>query len=274
MARASDAAARTAPRGLPLYDLARFLFAWLARRLRTDVAASGLENIPPGQVVLAITHFGYIDFVPVGLVWWQRRRERLRFLVGPRPYRSRILGAAITACGGLAVLGAPNHASLAASLRALDGGWSVALFPEAGVSRSFTVRRCHTGAVRIAVQTAVPLVPVAVWGGHRVTTRGHGTFGDTGSGSLRDLWEAPIRVHFGPPLALDPADDPEASAEQLQAAMQAAADVAVRSFRLGAPPGAWWLPAKFGGGAPTEAERDIWDARDAMNGMRPDRDKM
>jgi 1-acyl-sn-glycerol-3-phosphate acyltransferase len=126
----------------------------------------------------------------------------------------------------------------------------------------------------MAAQTGIPLIPVAVWGGHRVTTRGHGTFGAHGRGSLRDLWRAPIRVHFGEPLELDGAADPEAAAETLQRAMQEAADTAVLGFALGQPAGAWWVPAKFGGGAPTEAERDIWDARDAMNGLRPDRDKM
>lgn len=260
-----------------LYDVARLLFTRVVRLFRVELIASGLEDVPAGQVILSITHFGYMDFVPVALVWWDRRHDRLRFLVGPRPYRSRLLGAAITACGGLAVLGAPNHASLASSLRALDAGWSVALFPEAGVSRSFTVRRCHTGAVRMAAETGVPLIPVAVWGGHRVTTRGHGTMGSRGQGSLRDLVRAPIRVHFGPPLDLadcEPDDEADDAAAMLQLAMQTAVDVAASDFPLGQPAGAWWLPAKLGGGAPTEAERDIWDARDVMNGLRPDRDKM
>ncbi|WP_422936096.1 lysophospholipid acyltransferase family protein [Sinomonas sp. P47F7] len=274
MATPPVAPSRSLPRGSPwLYDVGLRLFEGLSRAARIEITATGLENVPPGQVVLAITHFGYVDFVPVAIVWWARRRDRLRFLVGPRPYRSRLLGAAITACGGMAVLGAPNHASLNASVRALDAGWSVALFPEAGVSRSFTVRRCHTGAVRMAAATGVPLVPVGVWGGHRVTTRGHGTFGTRGRGSFRDLWRAPIRVHFGDPVDLVDGDDPERAAAKLQHAMQKAANAAALDFPLGQPAGAWWLPAKFGGGAPSEAERDIWDARD-MNGMRPDRDKM
>lgn len=262
------------PRRPWLYDFARRAFAEIARVARVRLLPSGLETLPEGQVILAITHFGYLDFVPVALVWWEHRGERLRFLVGPRPYRNKLLGAAITACGGLPVLGGPHHESLNASLSVLEDGWSIGVFPEAGVSRSFTVRHCHSGAARMAVQTGVPLIPVGVWGGHLVTTRGHGTFTKRGQGSIRDLWNAPLRVHFGPPLRLTNADDPEEASGLLQSAMQAAADVAVLDFPLGRPPGAWWLPAKFGGGAPTEAERDIWDARDVMNGLRPDRDKM
>lgn len=257
-----------------LYDTARRAFDGLQSLFRVDVIPSGLEAVPAGQVVLAITHFGYLDFVPVALLWWARRHDRLRFLVGPRPYRSRLLGAAITACGGLAVVGSPNHASLNASLSVLDAGWSIALFPEAGVSRSFTVRRCHTGAVRMARETGVPLVPVGVWGGHRIMTRGHGATTKHGSGSLVDLWKAPIRIHFGAAVDLSVATDAEDAARRLQAAMQEAVDVASLDFPLGHPAGAWWVPAKLGGGAPTEAERDIWDARDAVNGLRPDRDKM
>lgn len=262
------------PGSLWLYDVGRRLLTGFRDLFRVDVVSSGLEAVPPGQVVLAITHFGYLDFVPVALLWWERRRDRLRFLVGPRPYRSPLLGAVINACGGLAVVGKPDHASLQESLRALDAGWSIALFPEAGVSRSFTVRRCHTGAVRMARQTGVPLIPVGVWGGHRLMTRGRGPTTRRGSGSLRDLWRAPIRIHFGAPVSIDPAADADEAARVLQAALQDAVDVAALDFALGRPGGAWWLPAKFGGGAPTEAERDIWDARDAMNGLRPDRDKM
>lgn len=262
------------PGSLWLYDLARRVFTGLRNLFRVDEIATGLDDLPPGQVVLAITHFGYLDFVPVALLWWERRNDRLRFLVGPRPYRSRLLGAAINACGGLAVVGRPDHASLNASLTALDAGWSIALFPEAGVSRSFTVRKCHTGAVRMAHETGVPLIPVGVWGGHRITTRGHGVTTKRGSGSLADLWEAPIRIHFGPAVDLSAATDAEDAARILQAAMQDAVDVASLDFPLGHPAGAWWVPAKLGGGAPTEAERDIWDARDVANGLRPDRDKM
>jgi 1-acyl-sn-glycerol-3-phosphate acyltransferase len=225
-------------------------------------------------VVLAVTHFGYADFLPVALTWWTHRHDRLRFLVGPRPYRSRLLGALIAACGGVPVLGEAHHASLAASVRALDAGWSIALFPEAGVSRSFTVRRCHSGAVRMALATGVPLIPVGVWGGHRITTRGHGPRNRLDRGSVRDAWGAPVRIHFGPPVAFDAGESPEESSARLQRALQEVADAAARDFPLGRPAGAWWVPAKDGGGAPTEAERDIWDAFDASHGLRPDRDKM
>ncbi|WP_369047003.1 lysophospholipid acyltransferase family protein [Sinomonas sp. P10A9] len=262
------------PGSLWLYDTARRAFTGLQGLFRVDVITSGLDAVPHGQVVLAITHFGYLDFVPVALTWWERRRDRLRFLVGPRPYRSRLFGAVITACGGLAVVGQPGHASLSASLAALDAGWSIALFPEAGVSRSFTVRRCHTGAVRMARETGVPLIPVGVWGGHRIMTRGHDVMSKRGGGSLASLLRAPIRIHFGNPVDLSGSADADDAARRLQAAMQDAADVAALDFTLGLPARAWWVPAKFGGGAPTEAERDIWDARDAVNGLRPDRDKM
>lgn len=257
-----------------LYDVGRRVFAGLRRLFRVEIASTGLDAVPPGQVVLAITHFGYLDFVFIALLWWEQRRDRLRFLVGPRPYRSRLLGAAISACGGLAVVGKPHHASLRASLATLEAGWSIALFPEAGVSRSFTVRTCHTGAVRLARETGIPLVPVGVWGGHRIMTRGHGPTRRRGGGSLRSLWRAPIRVHFGPPVDLTGATDSRDAARLLQTALQEAVDVAVLDYPLGHPAGAWWVPAKFGGAAPTEAERDIWDARDVMDGLRPDRDKM
>lgn len=275
MSSFADVGGRAARRGnLLLYDYVRRAASWLVRSLRLRIIASGLSDVPTGQVVLAVTHFGYGDFLPVALAWWTDRHDRLRFMVGPRPYRSRLLGAAITACGGLAVLGEPNHASLTAAVRTLDAGWSIALFPEAGVSRSFTVRRCHTGAVRMALATGIPLIPVGVWGGQRIATRGHGPGNRTHRGSFRNAWRAPIRVHFGPPVVVSAGEPPEFSAQRLQTALQEAVDAAARDFPLGRPRGTWWVAAKDGGGAPTEAERDIWDAFDASHGLRPDRDKM
>ena len=48
----------------------------------------------------------------------------------------------------------------------------VGVFPEATISRSFTVKELKSGAARLAQAAGVPLVPVAVWGPQRLWTKG------------------------------------------------------------------------------------------------------
>ena len=50
------------------------------------------------------------------------------------------------------------------ALAKLRAGEYVAILPEAGVSRSYTVRALKTGAVRLAAEAGVPVIPVSVWG--------------------------------------------------------------------------------------------------------------
>ena len=64
-------------------------------------------------------------------------------------------------------------APAAAYLRArslLREGEAVGIFPEAGVSTSYTVRALMPGAVALARETGAPLLPMAIWGPQRILT--------------------------------------------------------------------------------------------------------
>ena len=66
-------------------------------------------------------------------------------------------------------------APAAAYLRArslLREGEAVGIFPEAGVSTSYTVRALMPGAVALARETGAPLLPMAIWGPQRILTAG------------------------------------------------------------------------------------------------------
>ena len=55
---------------------------------------------------------------------------------------------------------------------ALRRGELIGVFPEGTVSRSFEVQPLKAGAARLAQEAGVPLIPVAVWGAHRILTKG------------------------------------------------------------------------------------------------------
>ena len=248
----------------------------LRRLFRIRVIVTGQEHLPspdpreatpggssrraiPGRgAVVAITHFGYLDFAFAELLLWSHNKAQLRFLITQGAADHWFAGPAVSAAGLVVVgYGTGAHAYDAAVRKLRDGEY-VAVLPEAGVSRSFRVRECKTGVVRMAAEAGVPIIPVSVWGSHRLMTRRMMTR-RSGFSALR-AWRAPVRVHVAEPMRVDPAQDPVAATARLREVLQAGIDAGIADFPLHPRAGTWWMPSDLGGGAPSEAERQRMDA--------------
>ncbi|HSO17228.1 MAG TPA: lysophospholipid acyltransferase family protein [Arthrobacter sp.] len=208
--------------------------------------------VPGTGAVVAITHFGYLDFAFAELLLWRHARAQMRFLVTQGAADHWFAGPAISAAGHVVVGYESGAHAYDAAVQKLRAGEYIAILPEAGVSRSFRVRECRTGAVRMAAEAGVPVIPVSVWGAHRLMTRRHGF-------SPARAWRAPVRIHVGEPVAVDPSQDAAAATDALRAILQTGIDACIADFPLKAAPGAWWMPAELGGGAPSEEERQRLD---------------
>ena len=228
-------------------------------RLKVSSRSRSRPVVPGRGAVVAITHFGYLDFAfAEALLWWHNRAQ-LRFLITQGAADHWLAGPAVSAAGHVVVgYGSGIHAYDAAVAR-LKAGEYIGILPEAGVSRSFTVRECKTGAVRMAAEAGVPIIPVSVWGAHRLMTRHHAF-------SPWRAWRAPVRIHVGesllPGSLPDPADDAQPATARLAKTLQDGIDAGIADFPLQPVPGAWWMPAGRGGGAPTEEERRRLDEAD------------
>jgi 1-acyl-sn-glycerol-3-phosphate acyltransferase len=213
---------------------------------------SSRQVVPGEGAVVAITHFGYLDFAFAELLLWWNNRAEMRYLVTQGAADHWFAGPAISAAGHVVVPYGSGSGAYDTAVAKLREGEYIAILPEAGVSRSFTVRDCKTGAVRMAAEAGVPIIPVSVWGSHRLMTRHHGF-------SPLRAWRAPVRIHVGQPLLPadlpDPAHDAQPATDELRKILQAGIDAAIADFPLTPRPGAWWMPAHLGGGAPTEEER-------------------
>jgi 1-acyl-sn-glycerol-3-phosphate acyltransferase len=213
---------------------------------------SSRQVVPGEGAVVAITHFGYLDFAFAELLLWWNNRAEMRYLVTQGAADHWFAGPAISAAGHVVVPYGSGSGAYDTAVAKLREGDYIAILPEAGVSRSFTVRDCKTGAVRMAAEAGVPIIPVSVWGSHRLMTRHHGF-------SPLRAWRAPVRIHVGQPLLPadlpDPAHDAQPATDELMKILQAGIDAAIADFPLTPRPGAWWMPAHLGGGAPTEEER-------------------
>lgn len=139
--------------------------------------------------------------------------------------------------------GAAAYANAVAALRA---GELLGVFPEAGVSASFTVRDLKTGAVRLAAEAGVPIIPIAVWGGQRLLTKNH-------SIRFRDRFGVPVRFAIGVPIAVSPADDVVGTTETLRETLQQLVDRLQRDYPVDGT-GAWWQSRARGGTAPTPVQ--------------------
>ena len=145
-------------------------------------------------------------------------------------------------------------ASFAAAVSALKRGEVVGVFPEATISRSFTVKELKSGTVRMARSAKVPVLPVAVWGTQRLWTKGR----------PRTLTRrhTPITILIGEPI--NPADfpDPNVLTAELTTRLSALVDRAQRDYpdAPAGPDDTWWLPAHLGGSAPTPEEAAALDA--------------
>lgn len=140
----------------------------LFRALGLRITLTGSEHLPDeGPVVIAANHVSFLDFALVGLVGRSQRRY-VRFLARHDVWHHPVARPLMT---GMKHIPVDRAAPAAAYLRArsmLRSGEAVGIFPEAGVSTSYTVRSLMPGAVALAAETGAPIVPVAIWGPQRI----------------------------------------------------------------------------------------------------------
>ncbi len=231
----------------PVYDTAvgvgRSLFGvWRLRRHTT-----GIEHLPDdGGAVIAMTHFGYLEFALVEWATVLHNRRRIRFMAKQGAFDKPLVGRLLRSMRHIAVDMRAGGAAYANAVAALRSGELVGVFPEAGVSASFTVRELKSGAIRLAQEAGVPIIPVAVWGGHRLLTKNHKV-------GFRERFGVPVHFSFGEPIQVHPEDDVATSTEQLRDRLQGMVDELQRDYPVDGT-GAWWQPRSLGGTAPTPAE--------------------
>lgn len=169
-------------------------FAW---RLEVDLG----NGLPDPPFVVASNHFSFLDGLLVGAVV----REKVRFLALVDLFGNyRWLDFALTSFDVIPLRrGVVPLGPVRTALGHLARGGAVGLFPEGTRRSSFDPMRARPGAAWLAVQTGVPLVPVAVIGTDRVL------------GVDNRLHTGRIRVAVGP--ALHPAGTDRAEVDRLMA---------------------------------------------------------
>ena len=237
----------------PVYSTAIAAGRLLFGGLRLKPVVTGAEHLQAtGGAILAITHFGYMDFALTDWMVWHRNRRRIRFLAKKGAFDKPVVGWLLRGMRHISVDMKAGAEAFSQAVAALEAGEMLGVFPEAGVSASFTVRELKTGTVRMAAQAGVPVIPVVVWGGHRLLTKGR-------KPSLGEARGVPVRFAIGAPLTVHPAENVRDATSHLRSVLQNLLDEAQASYPDEGR-GVWWQPAHLGGTAPTPEEAAIVEA--------------
>lgn len=241
----------------PVFRTLELIATGLVRAQDLRLRFDGLDNIPAsGGAVLAINHTSYVDFLPAAYGVYQAGR-RTRYLIKSEVMDVAIMRFLVNHTKTVPVDRSAGHEAYARAVEELRDGEIVAVYPESTISRSFELKDFKTGAVRMAADAGCPIIPAIVWGAQRQWTKT-----DVGARAMGRK-HIPVTVRYAEPLMVSAADDPETATKHLREVMTTELH-AVQDGYGAHPAGAFWVPARLGGGAPTpEAAAAIEDSEAA-----------
>jgi 1-acyl-sn-glycerol-3-phosphate acyltransferase len=185
------------------YTFARIVLTvptWLIWRVR----AIDVENVPKtGSLVLAPNHFSQMDHFFVGLFL----RRKIRFMAKSQLFGPPVL-TYIYKHGGVFPVRRGHHDEEAFETvrQLLDQGEMLLVYAEGGRMRSQQLGKPKPGIGRIALESGVPIVPVAIKGSERAR-------------QWKKLRFPKTTVQFGEPLVF-PVEDSPGRERQLEAATE------------------------------------------------------
>ena len=170
---------------------------------------SGGEHIPQtGGCIVVANHATYLDALTFAHFVYDHGRAP-RILAKSSLFKIPVVGAILRATGMIPVYRNSSEASKAIdeAVVAIDEGRCVAIFPEGTLTREPDLwpMAGKTGAVRLALATRAPVIPIAQWGAQAILAR----YGKL----LKPFPRKTVTVHAGPPIDLsDLYDRPRDSA--------------------------------------------------------------
>lgn len=172
----------------------------------------GPDRIPlRGPVILASNHTSYLD--PLALAYVaDRRKRRVRFLAKAELFDKRGLGGFLRAMHQIPVSRGSSTAAgaLDDAVAALRRGECVAVFPEGTISMDLDPMAGKSGTARLARASGVPVMPVGLWGAHRILFKGR---------KPRWQWGVAEVAVVGEPVRVAPDDDIRTATDRIMSAI-------------------------------------------------------
>jgi 1-acyl-sn-glycerol-3-phosphate acyltransferase len=204
----------------------------------------GAENVPShGAFVLAPNHYSEIDPVVMGVAMWKVGRMP-RYLAKASLFKIPGIGALLRASGQIPVERAGSARTsdpLGQARQIANQGAAVVVYPEGSLTRDPDLwpMRGKTGAVRIALEQGIPVIPAAHWGTQLLMPR----YGRR----INVFPRKTIDISFGPPVDLSAFADRKLDAatltEATEVVMQAITEL-FEELRGETAPAERWDPSK------------------------------
>ena len=141
-------------------------------RLFWRVSYRGLENIPQtGSVIIASNHQTYLDPVWMSLPF----KREIRYLAWSESFGWPVIGKVIAMLGAWPIqIEKADKTMVRRTSQWLNNGGALVIFPEGGrCLPDGHLLRFKPGAVRMALDSNTPILPITIRGGHRVWPKGY-----------------------------------------------------------------------------------------------------
>lgn len=232
-------------RTFAVYAVAAIL-APLVRLIMRPVS-EGIERLPKsGPYILVGNHVTHVDALAVAYFIFVQTKRAPHFLAKEGLFRVPVLGKILLAAGQIPVYrsgGLRNDEPMRVAHAYLEAGHSICIFPEGTLTRDPNLwpMRGRSGAVRLALETGVPIYSIAHWGSEKILPRYTSKF-------RPGFWK-PVRILVGGEIDLSSYRKRQLSPQELHAAtevvMQAITKL-VEQLRGEKSPGTFWDPSQHG----------------------------
>lgn len=218
----------------------------LVLRLMFRIKTTGIENLPKGGYILVGNHVSYLDPFSFAYSVYYHMKRTPHYFAKESLFRIPILGKLLPKVGQIPISrfgGNSNEEPLRAAKDFLLAGQVVVVFPEGTLTRDPDLwpMRGKPGAIRMAIELGVPIVPVGQWGVQKVL----GNYGK----KFRPNPFHIVNVKIGKPLTFEKMNQEGLSTKEVTlAASEVMREVAkiVGELRGETPPEKLWDPTTKG----------------------------
>lgn len=151
-----------------LYIIAKFIFLVIFK-LFFRLKVTGQENIPQGvPFIIVANHSSLLDPVILGV----SLRPKVVFVAAAYLFEIHWLGYLLRKANSIPVQRENDIKAIKQSLKTLQQGGVLGIFPEGGIDRQKSNLPVRAGAAYLATKVGVPIVPIKIKGADKVLPRG------------------------------------------------------------------------------------------------------
>lgn len=151
-----------------LYIIAQIKFL-IIFKLLFRLKVTGQENIPQdGPFIIVANHSSLLDPVILGV----SIKPKIIFVAAAYLFEIRWLGYLLRKANSIPVQRENDIKAIKQSLKILQQGGVLGIFPEGGIDRQKNNLPVRAGAAYLATKVGVPIVPIKIKGADKVLPRG------------------------------------------------------------------------------------------------------